>query len=176
VGHESPRLPWRTALLFTFVGAVAATALVRARSQGVTPIRSSEATRAAPAEPRVAPIVLNPQLGLSEADRAALRNMIRDEVRAGRAVDPSVDAAVSQQADLPKLAAQLTGDQRKVYDAAQSLVDQAIVHGSWTGDDRDHLRDGLVGIPEELRLEVVRPLIVAVNAGQVRFRGRGPLY
>jgi hypothetical protein len=62
------------------------------------------------------------------------------------------------------------------YLRARTAVDDGIARGVWSTEDRSALRALLVSVPGPLRLEIVSPLIVAVNAGKVQFRGRGPLF
>jgi hypothetical protein len=112
---------------------------------------------------------------LAEEDRAALRAMIHEELVAERPAPDAPAAALrapaAQQADAP-----IAPEQLESYDGARVEVDRAIARGAWTSDDRARLRVSLAALPVETRIEITRPLLVAVNAGQVRFEGRGPLF
>jgi hypothetical protein len=110
---------------------------------------------------------------LADDEREALRALIREEFAAqkaaaeargdGRKADPAPDHAMS-------------GEQLKSYDQGRALVDDRLATGRWSEEDRAQLRATVGALPTEERLEVVRPLVVAVNAGKVRFDGHGPLF
>jgi hypothetical protein len=120
-------------------------------------------------------IVLSPVTArLGEDDRVALRALIREELQAVRAsqTSPAGDAAPPD----PETTVQaLEPNARSAYDAANVLVEAALRTRSWTERDKRKLEKQLVGLPHDLYGRIVGPLIVAVNRGDVRFEGRGPL-
>jgi hypothetical protein len=124
---------------------------------------------------------------LSDTDKAALRALIRDELGAALAAKHEVLATreVARRADVvpdastrtaEQALAGLTRDQRVSYDDLTSLVSDGVDRGTWTADDRQQVREKLYALPPELGLEVVRPLMIAVNNGKVHPAVRGPLF
>jgi hypothetical protein len=124
---------------------------------------------------------------LSDADKAALRAIIHDELRAALAARHEVETAreVARASDVvpdasPRTAEQalagLTRDQRVSYDDVTSLVSDGISRGTWTPDDRQQLKEKLRSLPGELVFPVVQPLMIAVNLGKVHSTVRGPLF
>lgn len=170
--------PWMTATAFGCAGVAIGLLVSRNGPSRGGPLPAVGS--ASEPEPRQVPIVVAGQAppGLAEADRVMLRNLIREEIRASLADQrtATADASESPAADGLRTAERLTGPQRKACDEAQAMVDRAVAHGSWSGDDRERLRQSMTDIPGDLQLGIVRPLIVAVNAGQVRFTGRGPVF
>ena len=137
----------------------------------------------APVSPSVAPapppgivLVGATTAKLGDDDRAALRSMIHEELVAERAAAEARTDAGQGSAGEPRPARDLTSDQMKVYDRARVEVDQGIARGTWNEDDRAQLHASLSTLPTETRIEIIRPLVVSVNAGKVRFDGRGPLF
>jgi hypothetical protein len=109
---------------------------------------------------------------LADEDRLALRALVRDELAAARAKnEPKQTVPDPKPADAP-----LSDAQIHAYDGARALVDDGIAHRAWTSEDRVHLRAAVASLPAERAVEVLRPLIVAVNQGQVRWDGPGPLF
>jgi hypothetical protein len=158
------------------VGAGAGVAL----SRGGGPPRATPtppAASAAPSPESERAIVLAPTTArLAEEDRAALRAMIREEIGAERSTQATAtDAGGARAVDEPP-AASLSSDGLRVYDRARADVDRGIARGVWTEDDRNQLRANLTGLPGKVRGEIVRPLIVAANAGKLRVEARGPLF
>jgi len=141
-------------------------------------------------EPRVAPSVASSSdapaplprqfvyspvtASLGDDDKAALRALIREELKAARPDSPAKPDA-SQESPEEALS-RLPRDGRTAYDEAQGMVGTAVQRGSWTNEDRSELRQRLAQLPVPMRLELVSPLIVAVNKGEVHFEGRGPLF
>jgi hypothetical protein len=112
-----------------------------------------------------------------ENDRAALRAMIHEELAADRAATAASRADAGREPardDRPEPT--LSNEQLKAYDRARTEVDRGIASGMWTEDDRLQLRASLATLPGETRIEIVRPLLVAVNARKVHFQGRGSLF
>jgi hypothetical protein len=110
---------------------------------------------------------------LDDADKNALRAIVREELAAERAA--AAASASTTAADDPQQW-QLSDAAMKSYDVVHARVDDAITRGAWTPDDRDALRLQLGNLPAEARVEALRPLVVAVNDGRVRFTGHGPLF
>jgi hypothetical protein len=113
---------------------------------------------------------------LSEADKGALRDLVREELAAERARvagarDAGRAAAEPDSTEVPISAANV-----KSFDEARSVIDEGLSRHVWTEADRAHIRQAVARLPPEMRMELIRPLIVAVNSGKVRFDGRGPLF
>jgi hypothetical protein len=133
-----------------------------------------KATSDAPGEPRSV-IVAGPTTAhLGDDDRAALRSLIREELAAAR---PSEDAKRSTRDPEPAEvgAAALSDVQLKAYDRGRAVVDDGIAHGKWTLENRDQLRATVAGLPAEAAVEIVRPLLIAINERKVHWEGHGPL-
>jgi hypothetical protein len=160
------------------IGALAGAAVTwsfGARPPANTPVAVE---RAHPAEP-TREIVVQPTVArFGDDEKQAFRALIREELQAYRGAGlPGADAAPNLPPTSPADAlAQLSPDRLKVYDGARRMIDDAIQHRSWSNDDRQQLREKLSSLPPDVGLEVVRPLIVAVNNQEVRFEGVGPLF
>jgi hypothetical protein len=109
---------------------------------------------------------------LDELDKQELRAVIREELAAQRAAS----AARSADAAVPNPESHMSSESMRAYDDARVAVDDAIARGTWTERDRSGLRASMAQLPADSRLDLVRPLIVAVNSGKVHFDGRGPLF
>jgi hypothetical protein len=138
---------------------------------------SALVTAEAPAAALQAPqIVLNPTMArIGEEDRAALRDVIRQELHARPAPAASSDSTPDPAPDPSARYDQLSPTQRTAYDEARSVVDDRVRRRTWTEDDRQQLRASVGDLPAEVRAALLAPLIRAVNSGEVRFEGRGPL-
>ena len=113
---------------------------------------------------------------LTDADRAMLGEVVREQVRAALVAQQATTPDAGPKDEGQTAAERLTAPQMQAYDEARAMVGRRIEHGSWNDGDRAQLRPLLAGMPVDVRLEIVRPLIVAVNAGQVRFTGQGRLF
>jgi hypothetical protein len=161
-----------TAVLGVAAG-VAGSHLLERHSTSARPQTTAEATEPAP-EPRHDVVMVGPVTArLADEDRAALRALIREELAAGMTQSRGDDAGATTLAPRPPSQPLETTDS---YVQARSVVDDGISHGSWSPADRTRLRDALSSLPTEARLEIVQPLVVAVNSGRVRFEGHGPLF
>jgi hypothetical protein len=143
------------------------------RGRGASPSRGEVA--AAPASavspPATSVVVMGPtRARLDDDDRAALRAMIRDELAAQNAAARPAPSAEARPEPT------LSNEQLKAYDAARAEVDQGLAAGVWTEDDRRQLRAKLAGLPGDTSVEVVRPLLIAMNGGKLRFEGRGSVF
>ena len=180
MSEHNSRLNWRIAGAFGVAGVVLGVVIGAIRSHGVVAVGQVGAPTATLETDlsRPAPIAFRPPVtGLTVADRIALRDMVREEVRAARTTVDSQNAdAPSRSTDPTEAVEQLTDDSRRAYEKARSLVADSIERGLWTVENRDHLRDSLVQLPEELRLAVIQPLVVAFNSDKVRFQGSGPVF
>ena len=170
----------KIAMTCGIVGALAGAAATWSfgtRPPAKVPVAVERAHAAEPESTRE--IVIQPTAArLGDDEKLALRALIREELQASRgAAVPGADAAPNQPPTSPADAlAQLSPDRLKVYDGARRMIDDAIQHRSWTNEDRQQLREKLSSLPSDVGLEVVRPLIVAVNNQEVRFEGFGPLF
>jgi hypothetical protein len=128
----------------------------------------------APGEARSVVVAGSTTAHLGEDDRAALRTLIREEVAAAL---PHEDARRAARDPQPAEvgAAALSDAQLKAYDQARAAIDDGIARGTWTPENRVQLRATLAGLPAETAVEVLRPLILAVNERKVHWEGRGPL-
>jgi hypothetical protein len=128
-----------------------------------------------PAGPRE--IIIRPTaVTLGEEEKSALRALIREELRA-QAANAAVEATTHGVPKSPEeTLADLSPEARKTYETARARVDDAIRQRAWSEDDRMQLRQTMLTVPPELAAEIRRSLIVAVNNGDVRFSGRGPLF
>jgi hypothetical protein len=110
---------------------------------------------------------------LGEDDRTALRALVREELQAARTSDPhGVPSAEPSDRSAPVVPPAAL----PAFDQARSRIDGAVQRGTWTLDDRDRLREEFGLLPADVRMIVVRPLIVAVNDSRVHFEGHGPLF
>jgi hypothetical protein len=126
-------------------------------------------------QPPVELVVRPTTATLGEDEKRALRALVRDELRAALASGAMADAGQPASSPTDALAS-LSPNGMKTYDKAKDIIDTAIRHGSWTSEDRDQLREKLSTLPPDVYLEVVSPLVAAVNRREVRFEGRGPLF
>ena len=133
---------------------------------------------AVPAEaPSSSVVVVSPTTArLDDADKQALRAIVREELAAERAaIAPAVSATEATATDdAPKW--QLSSGEMKIYDGVRASIDDAVARGTWSAEDRASLRPQIAQLPAEARVEAMRPLIVAVNEGKIHFSGRGPLF
>jgi hypothetical protein len=123
------------------------------------------------AEPVAGPLTAR----LADEDRAALRALMREELAAARA--PGEPRAPAGRAESPPPDDRpLTNDEIKAYDRVRAMTDDRIARGEWTEKDRATARVAMATIPPDQRIELMQPLMIAVNTGKVRFDGRGPLF
>ena len=180
MSERNSRLHWSMAVAFGIAGVVLGVVIGSIRRHDVVAVGQVGAPTATLESDlsRPAPITFRPPVtGLTVADRMALRDMVREEVRAARTtVDPQKADAPSRSPDPTEAVERLTDDSRRVYEKARSLVAESIERGLWTAENRDHLRDSLAQLPEELRLAVIQPLVVAFNSDKVRFQGPGSAF
>jgi hypothetical protein len=129
----------------------------------------------APSQPA---IVLQPTTAtLGSDDKAALRALVRDEVRAALSARAVAAAAPSASTgDVQSMIDALGPELRVHYDSGRQIVDDGISRKRWTEQDRAHLRKDIGGLDAPIALSIVDPLILAVNRGEVRFEGEGPLF
>jgi hypothetical protein len=120
---------------------------------------------------------------LADDDRAALRALIRDELAAtaGRSAAQPVDGAGAggaRAASNGELSNEspLSGRDLKTYDRVRAAVDDGVARGVWTEENRAQVHADIRTLPAERAMEVVRPLLVALNQGQLHFEGSGPLF
>jgi hypothetical protein len=122
------------------------------------------------AEPRNVVVVGPSTARLADDDRAALRALVREEIAASR---PHADAPGADRAPTPAEAT-LTDAQIQAFDRARAAVDSGIAQGTWTPENRIELRMTMAQLPAETTMEIVRPLLIAMNEGKVRWEGHGP--
>ena len=147
------------------------------RSPGVPRSAGAQASSAVAPSPAPSIVLVGAATAkLGDDDRAALRAILREELVAERAATEGRSDAGREAPDEPRPARDLSSEQLKVYDRARVEVDDGIARGAWTEDDRAQLRASLATLPPETRIEIIRPLVVSVNEGKVRFAGRGPLF
>ena len=110
---------------------------------------------------------------LNDEDKNGLRALVREELaqtlgaaRAGASTSPSDAGSASAPSPSPAAA--------EAYKAARATIDKQITHGSWTDADRTQLRAILPALSSDARIEVIRPLLIAMNEGKVHFAGNGP--
>jgi hypothetical protein len=87
-------------------------------------------------------------------------------VAAAAAADPAASTAERT----------LSNAQRKIYEGARAAVDEGVSRGTWNDEDSAQLRAALVTLPPETATEVLRPLILAINEGHVRWQGHEPIF
>jgi hypothetical protein len=116
---------------------------------------------------------------LSETDKLRLQALVREELRALPALQAAPSGAPSAP-DAPTKPASAIEDmneeQASAYEQGRTLVDAALAKGIWTEADRDDLHRRIATLPGELRVEIARPLIAALNREQIRFEGDGPAF
>jgi hypothetical protein len=139
------------------------------RTPASTPAPAPTASEPA-AEPRNVVVVGPTTARLADDDRAALRVLIREELAASK---PAADRARPDR-DPPAAEPTLTDAQLQAFDRARATIDSGIAQGTWTAEDRAQLRLTVAQLPAETSLEIVRPLLIAVNEGKVRWQGHGP--
>jgi hypothetical protein len=129
-----------------------------------------------PSEAASVVVVGSTSARLAEEDRAALRAMIHEELVAERSLaEARADAGHAAPSDAQPEEA-LSSVQLKAYDRARAQVDHGLAGGVWTDDDKMQLHASLARLPVESWMDVVGPLIVAVNARKVRPERPGPLF
>jgi hypothetical protein len=139
--------------------------------------RSSSHAAAAPEDPspeRTRVVAVGPSTArLDDDEKMALRALIREEL-AGQKAAMETRGDAGNGGPAPDHA--MSSEQLKSYDDGRTLVDDGLARGVWTAENRAQLRDTIAGLPTEQRFEIMRPLVVAVNAHKVHFEGRGPLF
>jgi hypothetical protein len=98
-------------------------------------------------------------------DSGELRSIIREELRNA---PPAAAAPPSPSAVVASLIGELSPEQLVTCDRARDVVRGGIARGAWTAADRGRLRDVAGDLPPPVVMEMVRPLVVAVNHGRVR--------
>jgi hypothetical protein len=137
-------------------------------AQRATPPPGASASELA-GEPRNVVVVGPSTARLADDDRAALRALVREELAASK---PRADAPRADRDPAPEPS--LTDAQLQAFDRARATVDSSIAQGTWTPENRAQLRMTMAQLPAETSLEIVRPLLIAVNEGKVRWEGHGP--
>jgi hypothetical protein len=137
------------------------------------PVPSAAHKDERPASQGSAPLVAS----LSETDKLRLQALVREELRALPALQ-AVPSGTAPEADAPGKPASAIEDmneeQISAYEQGRTIVDAALAKGTWTDSDRDDLHRRIATLPGELRVELARPLVAAINREQVRFEGDGP--
>jgi hypothetical protein len=144
--------------------------LSTAQATPPVPPRSEEPSAPILPPPPPATVVVTGPTRLSDADRDALRGLIREELRAARVTADAGGASPEPEATDRAVSNQDV----KAYDQARATVDEAIARGSWTEADRAQLRVQLASLPTPMREELLGPLFVSINTHKVRFDGHGP--
>lgn len=140
---------------------------------GSRPVPSATHNDERPVSQGSTPVVAH----LSETDRLRLQALVREELRALPALQAAPSAAPPG-ADEPAKPAGAVEDmneaQISAYEQGRAIVDTALAKGTWTDTERDDLHRRIASLPGELRIEIARPLVAAINREQIRFEGDGP--
>jgi hypothetical protein len=134
---------------------------------------TAEAATAPPA-PQIVFSSVTTRLGADE--RESLRALIREELRTRPTAEVQPGADTGNPADPGTARDRLALNVRPVYDEATAIVDESVRTRTWTEADRQRLRERSAELPADARMAILAPLITAVNAGEVHFEGRGPLF
>jgi hypothetical protein len=102
----------------------------------------------------------------TSAIRAAVRQAVNEELAAERA-EATAEAAAEAAAAEPSAELQMR------LDTGHQYIEQAIVHGKWGPEQAGHLRQLGLDMTAEQYQELVRPLVIAINAGKVEPIGDG---
>jgi len=158
------------------VGVAAAWLFMSRRPAPPRPPRTQAAAEApAATAPQIVLGAVTARLG--EDERESLRALIRRELQATVARAEAQPGASENNAAVPnEMRDRLPSGARSAYDEATATVDESIRSRTWTEKDRQRLRQQMADLPAEARQAVLTPLILAVNAGDVHFEGRGPLF
>jgi hypothetical protein len=131
-------------------------ALVYAPNGGksAAPAPSAQAVAEPSPPPALPPIVaVSATARLGDEDREALRALIREELRAGRAEaaagGPAGPATSASAAASQSVLASLPPESAAAYQRAQTLVDDGIARGTWSEADRAGLQAELAPLPGE---------------------------
>jgi hypothetical protein len=149
-------------------------ALVAAAAAGyvVGSPRASTAT-AVPLAPRSA--IVAPAL-----DLAAVRAIMREEL--ATALTEAGPAATPTFADLARPSAEAppapTPERLAAYEAAERLVDDALIRGRWSADDGARMRQLVAQLDQDQFAALARTLFPAINRGDIAvdLDVRGPLF
>jgi hypothetical protein len=141
----------------------------------LAPATQASAETLVPPQPA---IVIQPTTAtLGSDDKAALRALVRDQVNAALSARALAAAAPSASTrDVQSMIDALGPELRVHYDSGRQIVDEGISRKRWTEQDRASLRKDIRGLDSTIALSIVDPLILAVNRGEVRFDGEGPLF
>jgi hypothetical protein len=110
-----------------------------------------------------------PERGL---DEETVRRVVREEL--DHAQKDRSESATSVPSEEVTNAPPPTDDQVKAVERGRQTVEASVRSGVWSDRDRDELRSALRDAPGNLHLEVIDPLIIAINQGKVRVDFVGP--
>jgi hypothetical protein len=102
----------------------------------------------------------------TNAIRAAVRQAVSEELAAER-------AEASAEAEAEAAAAEPSAEVQTRLDMGHDYIAQAIAGGRWGPEQAGHLRQLGLEMTAEQYQELVRPLVIAINAGQVEPIGDG---
>jgi len=109
------------------------------------------------------------------ASQAALQSDVASLHAGLRASAPKTALAEVAASKAPPESPAPRAEQRAADRSAQAVLDDSVATGRWTADDRDQLRRLLPAMDDEARMELLREVAVAVNAGQIQKQDlRGP--
>jgi hypothetical protein len=138
-----------------------------------------------PSQPPPSPVIVGPVLArLDDDDKAGLRALVQQEVRAALASNPQPPAVASGQvaeprfapdASTPEILAQLSKDEQTKYAVAESIVQDGIARGQWAETDRRSFRRAIKDVPEPLHSRLLSELFGAANRGEIKRDQLGPL-
>jgi hypothetical protein len=152
--------------------------MVHGKTPSVAPSSQSGASEAAAVAAGPASTLPVPAR-LDDRDKEALRLLIRQELQglrpeASQSAAAATAVATAKPGDT-RAVEPLSNDQEVAFERARSMVDDGLARGSWSEDDRAHLRQSLRGLPSEAREQVMSSLFVAVNEGRIQPQVHGPL-
>jgi hypothetical protein len=158
------------------IGAGAAAMHLLDSAHAPSPQAALAAPPSAATEERPVPVVIGPvSARLSDDDKHAIARMVREELGA---LQPAPASAADSGAAPPEndRSSPSSPAVAEARERVRVAVEQGIARGTWTDEDVMAMREAMVPMSGQDRVDAIRPLVIAVNEGRVRRVGRGPLF
>lgn len=107
----------------------------------------------------------------SSLSLADIRAIVREELRAGLAAQES--SRQDSQAQAQPAHRETPEHQQFIYEEISQLIQRAIGYGTWTQEDRQHLRGVLHKLTVPQQDQVIGELFGAIQSGRLKVSGEG---